>query len=316
MAYSGVVLTKTDVSKDIFWAEWNQTMGNTGLLECYCVEAMKEEGMNPQGKRRAAVASRPPDPTSPGLEKEEYEIYNPKTKKTEPMCPEWSSTKAYVMGLKYLAVVGVVVVNAGLKGILKTLVAIETHDSVTKEIKSLTLKLFLAQFVNTALLVLFINGNLESVGSEDNVGADPEDAEKDSTGLSSLAIFAGTYSDFSPDWYLRVGVPIIMTMLINMAAAQAPTITNLITMHLKQFIDRGFSFDFRITGKVSQVDLEDLYMGPEFDIELRYAMLLNMFFVCLLYSAGMPILTLIAAGTFFMTYLFDKISFLRLCVAL
>jgi len=62
MAYSGVVLTKTDVSKDIFWAEWNQTMGNTGLLECYCVEAMKEEGMNPQGKRRAAVASRPRPP--------------------------------------------------------------------------------------------------------------------------------------------------------------------------------------------------------------------------------------------------------------
>lgn len=52
--------------------------------------------------------------------------------------------------------------------------------------------------------------------------------------------------------------------------------------------------------------------GDDFDLSERYAVMMNTLFVTLLYSGGMPLLLPIAALTFLLTYLFDKISFLRL----
>lgn len=67
----------------------------------------------------------------------------------------------------------------------------------------------------------------------------------------------------------------------------------------------------RKTKKVIQSDYEDLYTGPFFILQIRYAQLLAVIFVSLTFSAGMPLLYLIVVINFVMTYWFDKILLLR-----
>lgn len=53
-----------------------------------------------------------------------------------------------------------------------------------------------------------------------------------------------------------------------------------------------------------------LYEGAEFDLESRYALLLNTLFVTLLFSTGLPILVAFAAGNFILTceYIMERVS--------
>jgi len=43
-----------------------------------------------------------------------------------------------------------------------------------------------------------------------------------------------------------------------------------------------------------QEDYNNLYMGPEFLIEVRYSQIMTFFFITLIYSSGMPCLYFIA----------------------
>ena len=53
-------------------------------------------------------------------------------------------------------------------------------------------------------------------------------------------------------------------------------------------------------------------MGPEFLIEIRYSQLISTFYIIMLYSAGMPILYLLAMLQTIVLYWVDKYLFLRL----
>lgn len=57
--------------------------------------------------------------------------------------------------------------------------------------------------------------------------------------------------------------------------------------------------------------LNELYLGPEFELETRYAQLMTTVIVCLGYSAGMPLLLPICAAHLLLTYWVDKIAFIR-----
>jgi hypothetical protein len=59
-------------------------------------------------------------------------------------------------------------------------------------------------------------------------------------------------------------------------------------------------------------ELEELYTGPEFALEERYASVLTAVFVCMTYGAGMPLLIPVAAATLFVSFWVDKLSFFRL----
>lgn len=58
----------------------------------------------------------------------------------------------------------------------------------------------------------------------------------------------------------------------------------------------------------TQKQLNDLYSGEDFVMSDRYASMLNIVFVSLLYSSGIPALLFTASLTFMFTYVFDKIA--------
>merc|ERR1712070_398894 len=58
--------------------------------------------------------------------------------------------------------------------------------------------------------------------------------------------------------------------------------------------------------------LETLYTGPKMQLEERYASLLVIFFICVIFSPGLPFLWIAAAACFWFTYTVERWAFLRM----
>ena len=100
-----------------------------------------------------------------------------------------------------IAVFGVIVVNMILTSVMRKLVVFESHHFKTDVIASLMTKLFLMKLLNTGIVVLIVNANLEDHGA--------------SVSSPELPLFAGSHGDFNMTWYYTVGVSILLTMIIN-----------------------------------------------------------------------------------------------------
>ena len=65
--------------------------------------------------------------------------------------------------------------------------------------------------------------------------------------------------------------------------------------------------------QVTQRDLEALVLGPEFDSASRMAEVTAQVFVCLTFSAGVPLLLPVGFASLALAYWLDKAAFLRFC---
>ena len=61
--------------------------------------------------------------------------------------------------------------------------------------------------------------------------------------------------------------------------------------------------------RYSQDDLNQQYLGPHFAIKYRYTQILVNFYVCWMYSTAMPLMPLIGAISFYVSYWVDKYLF-------
>jgi hypothetical protein len=182
----------------------------------------------------------------------------------------------------------VVIVNLLLKAILRAFATFERHSSESAKASAIALKMFMAQFLNTAIIVLIVNASL-------NLNRVP--LVKD--------LFKGKYQDFEREWYPTVGMAITMTMLIN---AFVPHLVLCLQMFIIAPIMR---FTKRRSIRTQQ-QMDKLFAGPAFDISVRYPMVLNSVFVTMIFSGGSPVLLFIAALTCGGTFWFDKLSILRM----
>jgi hypothetical protein len=202
-----------------------------------------------------------------------------------------------------MAIGAVIFVNVLLTTFFRALVEFEGHETQTQMKLAHTVKLFGSMLMNTAFIVLLISGNMAlfTQGSLSLL----------TRGLDFAAVLSGTVSDLTSEWYLNVGVAIVTTMLINVIALNTAVVKNLVVIKLLRCLDRGISFDMRRTTKKLQVQLEALYTGPELQLEERYAALLVIYFVCMIFSGGMPILWFVGWVSFLVCFLADKWAFLR-----
>ena len=80
------------------------------------------------------------------------------------------------------------------------LVLFERHHSVTRESGAVAVKIFISQFVNTGIVVLFVHGKL------------PNNMNNP---VASLGVFGGKHDDFTAEWYGNVGSLLCLTMVAN-----------------------------------------------------------------------------------------------------
>lgn len=204
---------------------------------------------------------------------------------TEPQCGTWFSKRVTMIAISIAASIAILIINSLLAMAMRALTAFEGHYSFDGLNSSLALRLFFAQFFNTALLMLLINA------------AWPESIR--------VKFATGKHSDFTPAWFDTVGASLVTTMLIN-----------IVTPHIYPWT-MAMCYWYRTRGKgryltpESQRDLNEKMIGPYADYSLRYAQLFNVLFVTFCFASGLPIMIYIATASFFVSYWSDKILFLR-----
>merc|ERR1711871_1853563 len=96
----------------------------------------------------------------------------------------------------------------------------------------------------------------------------------------------GDYSDFTVSWYNDVGTLMFVIMIYNLFVPHMHLVYEKPYMQARLWLDRACSHDVSLTHKLTQHDLDNLYLGPRHKIAARAAQALNMVFVGVVYSAA------------------------------
>ena len=151
--------------------------------------------------------------------------------------------------------------------------------------------MFVTSFVNTAVLMILINGDFSAQGF---------------FGSAFGVVYSGNISDFNRRWWNKVGNALVVSMIFNaffpyLKFAFFFTLNNII-----RWIDRGFQADRTKTKKTSIYSYVDLYSGEQFDFAEKYSSIIMVAFVTMMYGIGMPILFPVGAFGFIMMYMVHK----------
>ena len=245
-------------------------------------------------------------------------------------CYTFLRGRAFAIGLTVGATVSIALVNILLSSCMRTMSVFEGHSSKEDLDKALVVRLFFAQFMNTALLQLIINAAWDTI-----------------TGVNLPIPNTGLYDDFNSGWYKSVGANFHVTMITLAITPHIGTLLALWGMGRK--VDAAMEQvrrekeaarlaapppspgkDAAAAGSggapakkllpaqpvpasfKTQADLNETFVGPPVDYVLRYVVVLNVVFVCFVFSAGMPLLMPIAAISLFISFNVDKAAFLYL----
>eukprot|EP00928_Gymnodinium_smaydae_P096960 TRINITY_DN8671_c0_g1_i3.p1 TRINITY_DN8671_c0_g1~~TRINITY_DN8671_c0_g1_i3.p1 ORF type:complete len:1119 (-),score=283.36 TRINITY_DN8671_c0_g1_i3:111-3467(-) len=235
------------------------------LLSCFCSQQMSVIG---------------PQLRLPPYDTEEKEI-----------CAEWSYAENMKLARLAGTTIAVLVVNQLLVFIFSKLVTWERNSTITDVALSQLVKLFLAQFVNTGLLVLFVNASLKNIPAW-------------LVPLRVLSIGTGSYDDFTLDWYVSIGSMLCITILGQVFSTTMPPLVMSFCVH--PITTRVFG-----RGQVLQDRLNEVYELPEWNLPLRMAQTMTVIFVIAMYSAGLPVLWAVGFVYCLVAFWLDKWELLR-----
>lgn len=166
----------------------------------------------------------------------------------------------------------VVTINLALMTLAMKLSKFEKHHSRVAEERSLAHKLFLGQFINTVVSFLVATTYVPRLKWLVK-----------STAFANL-LFEGKYIDTTPTWYQEVGRSLTITMVAQCGVR--------LFRVLAKYILFRWKFWWRFSS-LTQSQLNDCYIGPEFHLAPRYGELMNLMFVTMLFGSGSYTLPLI-----------------------
>lgn len=202
----------------------------------------------------------------------------------------YSTGQAFVIA----GAVVVVVINTLLRVVLRKMSNFERWHYMTQRQTQLAFKLMIVQTLNLGLVNVLVNMKIHHKDDDYPVLLEP---------LRALGFFNGAMPDTTPEWYAQVGTPILMTLGMNIV------LPHLYPMFksARQQCQRRKPADTCVT----QAQLNDRYIGKQFDITTRFASALTNLTVILVFSAGIPLLLPIGFAAFFVTFCVDKWLLLR-----
>jgi len=200
-------------------------------------------------------------------------------------CADFLDAWTAALYTKIITSVGIIFINFFLLIVLKLLTAIERPPTLDKLKLSLLKKVFIAMFINTTIITVLVNADFQAY-------------------IAAYGLFDGSFSDFSQGWYLSVGSTIVVTLFINVFS---PHCVNLLVLRTIRGCLRCCCWRRAKT----QQELNGMFVGPEFDLAVKYAVVLNLVFSCFLYSGGMPLLNCFCFLGLLFIYWTDKYLVLR-----
>lgn len=188
----------------------------------------------------------------------------------------------------YLAAFVVLCTNGAISLFLSRISAhYEKHHSQDSMEKSIFHRMFVLKLINMGVLFLTMNFWVSY--------------------LDQMGIVYESTQNFSTQWYKTIGV--------SMTLVQGG---NIFGPHMYKFFffrrakkRRQAAVEDPVHGGLTQIDLNKLFLGPDFLVAHRYAQNLADFYICFIFCSGMPILPLIAIFNFYTTYWVDKFLFLN-----
>ena len=102
--------------------------------------------------------------------------------------------------------ISITVINTILRESLRASAKFEGHYTVSEKLSSAFSKMWVLQFVNTAIILIIINNRLSPNGLIT--------ALTETTGTSGI-LFNGDYPDFNTEWYAVVGITIFTNSFIG-----------------------------------------------------------------------------------------------------
>ena len=136
-------------------------------------------------------------------------------------------------------------------------------------------------------------------------------ANLENSPLSFIAL-RNRFADYTSDWYILVGAPIVQTMIINSFMPWINFVLLCVIKFIFRFLDSGLSYyrDEKPKTKAKTIqDYVQLYAGPEVEIHYRYSAILNVCFSTFTHGLALPILYPIAAFTMLNFYFVEKYLF-------
>ena len=213
-------------------------------------------------------------------------------------CVKYVYEYGQITGLTFGSVMLVIVINMVLKAFMKRLVKFERPLSKSGYSVSLSTKLFIVQLINTAVILLIVNGNLNAMGVTDQ------------TITVGGLIFVGDHDDFNSNWYVVVGSSLVLTMIVNLLTPTYSPLGNCVTRGMKRVSDRSkfcicCKQDRQFTKRLNESEYEALWDGGEFELPARYGAIQMVYWVTMMYGTGLPVLYVLAFVYFTLTYWID-----------
>jgi hypothetical protein len=245
------------------------TFQRSVVAACYCVQALSD-AIDSAGVVQAARQL---------------------TEQDGDVCQTFSESYALAQGLTAVASVAVVLVNVGLKACTRAMTRLERHVSRAAEERAVAIKIFVASFVNTALISLLVNARLLP----------------SSGGPGILNAANGEFRDFeAPRWYSTVGASVALVMVVNVFAPH---------MHVLLRPCSGACRSLRAGCADTQAEVDSLYQPPEMALAVAWPVLLNTVFATLFFSGALPLLLPLAAAAMLVTYAAERFLAFRVYAA-
>ena len=172
------------------------------------------------------------------------------------------------------------IINMLLETVLEKLSVFERHAVYSNKVRALAFKLFVSQFISTAMIVELANFDSDYSPYHvlgqwlTSVGMDPNDP----------FIGKGSIKGRPVEWYGAVGQSMLLLMLTNIVTSGFDY------LEIRLWVFRRLKFALCWTNVSTQEEMNTLMETDNFALEARYAGLLNTIFVAMYFSAGMPIL--------------------------
>ncbi|CAM9191176.1 unnamed protein product, partial [Discosporangium mesarthrocarpum] len=205
-------------------------------------------------------------------------------------CREFALDYLWEKVVSILASVNVVIINEGLKRVLKKMGTFERSRSVTSRDISVTWKISLALFINSACVVLLVNTPLSFW-----VSIFPYPLHR-SQRVQTRRV--------GHTWYTSTGKYLVITMTIQTFAPQLPA---LIYYAIVGPIKRRMAFV-----ALTQQQLNKHWECPRFDLSSRLPFTLMVTAVTMMFSPALPILQPVALVYLIITYFMDKFLLLNM----
>ena len=187
----------------------------------------------------------------------------------------------------------IVVVNLLLKMIIVSLSVWVGEETQCKQKSLIKDSIFYAQFFNTAFIILLVNANL---------------GERSFVPGFIKSNLNGPFYDYYPEWYNDVGLKILQTMVINAVVPLGNIVTPYVMLYAQVRYDSSNTFDPYNTKSTSLAQYKKMYGQIDYLIHFRYSDALKTTYITMMYGLGIPLLFPLAALSFLITLIGEKIQ--------